>query len=246
MECRTRILLLVAGCFFGLVCGVFGDEKREPSNAHILVAKVRGDSIDLEQIDPGDRDVQQAKLSKGEFDKWLAMSRATRLLSTVSARVMAEYAIREQLRPSRQEFAAMIAEAVRKHPELVRNEQDTAIRVFWLRGAALDWIIAKALYEKYGGPIAISSFGAYTSIAGRTALLKEYVKTGSLTFYDTEIEREFWARTYDERVLDVTIKDPKKITEIFAVSPWERWFQQLDSIDPDSNTSKASGRSTPR
>jgi len=175
----------------------------------ILVAKVLGKPIYLDQIEPRDNEIKRKQLSKSDYEKWYRESCAIKLLSDVSRQAVADYASREKFSPSREEYAAVIAEVVKKHPGLVKDEEaqrKTGIRLFWLFGAFHDWIVAKALHEKYGGPIAISSFGACTSIEGRNAVLKEYASAGKITFHHAEIEMAFWDRTRDERVLDASME----------------------------------------
>ena len=66
-------------------------------------------------------------------------------------------------------------------------------------------------------------------IEGRNALLRDYAEAGKVEFHDAEIEKRFWQKLKDKRVLDVTVSDPKRIARHFAVSPWQRWIQELDS-----------------
>ena len=91
---------------------------------------------------------------------------AKRLFSEISRSAHREYAAAKKLTPTREQLTKMFSNTIARHPELLKNEEaerNTAIRLFWLRGASLDWIVAKALYEEYGGSIATSSFGACTS-----------------------------------------------------------------------------------
>lgn len=82
---------------------------------------------------------------------------------------------------------------------------------------------AKALHEKYGGRIALSSFGGWIAIEGRKALLKEYAVAGKIQFHDPELEQLFWQGIENPAVLDVNVSDPKRIASHFASPPWEGW-----------------------
>lgn len=168
---------------------------------------------------------------------------AKRLFSEVSRSAHREYAVAKKLTPTREQLTKIFSDTIARHPELLKDEEaerNTAIRLFWLRGASLDWIVAKALYEEYGGSIATSSFGACTSITGRNAIIKQYVKSGDIQFHQPKVEGEFWERLKSKRVLDTTITDPKRIKQRFAVPPWQRWIEELGRGPEPSKAAKAS------
>ena len=91
------------------------------------------------------------------------------------------------------------------------------------QSGAVEWVTAKALHEKYGGRLAISSFGGFVAVDGRNALLKEYAAAEKIQFHDPEVEKQFWIAVEDPIVLDVTITDPKRIASRFAKPPWQGW-----------------------
>lgn len=167
--------------------------------------------------------------------------RANRLFSEISASAHREYARSKKLGPTKEELKKIFSDTLAKYPELVKDdetERNTAIGLFWLWGASLDWVVAKALYEEYGGSIATSSFGAYTSITGRNAIIRGFVRSGDIQFHQPKVESEFWERLKSKRVLDTTITDSKRIKQMFAVSPWQRWIADLDRRAKEENDTK--------
>lgn len=168
--------------------------------------------------------------------------RAKRLFDEISWSAVQEYSRAKKLSPTKEQLAKIFSDTIAKHPELMEDDEakrNTAMRLFWLQGASLDWITAKALHEEYGGPIAISSFGAYTSITGRDAIIGQFIKSGDIQFHQCKAEKEFHERLQSQRVLDVTIRDLKRIKQMFAVSPWQRWIQELDRRPEESNPATA-------
>jgi len=130
------------------------------------------------------------------------------------------------VRPTRAEIQEHFSNEAKQHLQAYATPegmQQMGIAMMWGTASAGDWVRAKALHEKYGGPIAISSFGACIAIKGRNALLKEYAAAGKIQFHDPEIEKLFWEGTNHPAVLDVTIRDPKRIAKRFEKSPWQGW-----------------------
>jgi len=165
--------------------------------------------------------------------------RAKRLFSEIAMRAKREYTRKKKLRPTPEELTKIFSDTVAQHPELLEGDDETkrktAMRLFWLRASSLDWIVAKALYEEYGGSIAVSFFGAYESITGRNAIIRQFVTSGDIQIHQPKAEREFWERFQSKRVLDVTVTDPKRIERHFAVSPWQGWIQELDQRTEEPN-----------
>lgn len=218
---RAFLTLALAVCSNQLT---LADEPRIDGERHTLVATIFGTHVYAD--DP----------------------RANRLFREISRSAIREYASTKKLSPTSEQLTKIFSDNVALHPELTENDEakrNTAMRLFWLWGASLDWIAAKALYEEYGGSIATSSFGAYTSITGRNAIIRQFIKSGDIQFHQPKAEKEFWERLQSKRVLDTTITDPKRIEQLFAVSPWQRWIQELERRPGKSNTTKeANGQPT--
>jgi hypothetical protein len=159
---------------------------------------------------------------------------ADEIHTKVAYHIMSDWAIQNNVKPTREELQELFANEAKKIPkefyETEEGMQRVGLAVGWAKGSAIDWVTAKALHEKFGGRIAVSSFGAYTAIEGRNAVLKEYAAAGKIKFHDSEIEKYFWERISSSRVLDVTISDPKRIASRFAKPPWEGWGAQTTEI----------------
>ena len=169
--------------------------------------------------------------------------RAKRLFFEISLRATQEYTREKKLSPTKEQLAKIFSDAVAQHPELTKDDEakgKTVMTLFWVQAASLDWITAKALHEEYGGPIAVSFFGAYASITGRNAIIKQYFKSGDIQIHQPKAARDFWERLKSKRVLDVTITDPKRIEQRFSVSPWRRWIQELDRRPEEPKATDAS------
>lgn len=214
IRCKVSVVLVFIVCLNQLVGKTLADQPPPVHERRTLVATIFGQQIYAD--DP----------------------RANRLFSEMSGSAMQEYTRANKLSPTKEQLAKIFSDTVAQHPELIKDDEakrNTAIRLFWLRGASLDWITAKALHEEYGGPIATSSFGAYTSITGRDAIIRQFITSGDIKFHEPQAEKEFWERLQSTRVLDVTIRDPKRIKQIFAVSPWARWIQELERRPENAN-----------
>jgi hypothetical protein len=222
------VAVLLVGChvLFGQVGQLSADEEA-PAEKRELVATVLGKPI--YQFTPADAAKKRKELSGLDYERWLREDRAQHFLSHITGRVLNEYSIREKLSPSDDEIDALITAAARKYAGNFKadkeSQQELGVRIFWLRGSSHEWRTAKALHEKYGGRVGISSFGGHMSFEGRNAVLKEYSAAGDIKFHDAELERAFWEKTLDERFSDVTLS-PEHVAQHFAVSPWERWIAE--------------------
>jgi len=228
-------VLLGSPLLFGHVRELSADETI-PAEKRELVVTVLDRPIYLDQITPREAAAKRKELSDPDYQRWLREYRAGRLVSSVSGRVLKEYAIREKLKPSDEEIDTLIADAERKQAENIEGDkkarQKLALQAFWVRGSSYEWRTAKALHEKYGGRVAISSFGACTSFEGRNAVLKDYADAGDIKFHHADLERAFGEKTKDERIQDVTLP-PERVKEHFAVAPWERWIRESAHDETD-------------
>ncbi len=139
---------------------------------------------------------------------------------------MSDWAKRNNVRPTREEIQEHFANEAKQYPQFYETDEGAKRAKFamgWSIATTVEWATAKALHEKYGGRIAVSSFGGWVSIEGRNALLKEYAAAGKIRFHDPEIEKLFWGGVDNPAVLDVTVSDPKRISSHFARPPWEGW-----------------------
>ena len=79
--------------------------------------------------------------------------------------------LREKLSPSDEELDVLFRDF--RHRYLAERTLDEeakkqfSTRMSWLKVSSREWITAKALHAKYGGRVAVSSFGGCTSIEGR-------------------------------------------------------------------------------
>ncbi len=202
-----------------------------------LVATVLGKPF--YHFTPADAAAKRKELPKREYERWLREYRAQHFLSHITGRVLSDYAIRQKLRPSDDEIDALITAAARKYAGNFKEDkkskqelQKLGVRIFWLRASSHEWRTAKALHEKHGGRVGISSFGGHMSFEGRNAVLKEYSAAGDIKFHDAALERAFWEKTQDERFSDVTLS-PESVAQHFAVSPWERWIAEQTQKDAE-------------
>lgn len=227
---RASILVVVSACV-ALWCGVDSSADDAPANDRVLVATLFDKPIYLDQLTPSEAAEKQRQLPERKYQQWLLTSRSQSLFSKVCAQALHEYAVREKLKPSDDEIDTLISAAVKKHVAETQADAEAqrklAMQAFWVRASSRDWRTAKALYEKYGGKVAISSFGACQSFEGRNAVLKDYTAAGHIQFHDAYIERAFWEKSKDERIQDVTLQ-PDRVAQHFALPPWERWIERLD------------------
>jgi hypothetical protein len=196
-----------------------------------VVATVLTKAITLEQITPPEAANQKQKLPPAEYEAWLLKHRAGNLSQRVIGEVMRDYVRREKLKPSDDELDAIFDKIVKEHiagKELSADaKKKIAIQRFWALGSARDWRTAKALYEKYGGRVAISSFGAWVSFEARNTVLQQYADRGELKIDQPELKKAFWDFVHDERMAGDVFVQPQNVAERFAHPPWETFQREL-------------------
>ncbi len=196
----------------------------------LIGATVLGKEIDLNKIVyPLEVEEKRQTLPAAKFDTWLRSHQVERLFWHIKMPVMQDYVTREKLSPSDEELNKLIQDAQRKYPENFDTTDEEAKRklgleAWWMLGSTKDWRLARALHQKYGGRVAISSFGAFESFEGRNAVLKEYFDRGDIKFHQADLQQAFFEKMKDERIQDVTLS-PERSTELFKEpSPLENWL----------------------
>jgi len=217
------------------------DQPAKTNDSTYLAATVLGKKVNLRAITPAEVARNRETLSKENFARWQAESRWRPLVSRVSHLVMSDWA-KNNVRPTPEEIQEHFASEARQHLQAYDTEEgrmQVALATGFTIMSAEEWTTAKALYEKHGGRVALSSFGAWVAIDGRNALLKEYPAAGKIQFHDPEIEKEFWLGVDNPSVLDVTVSDPKRIARRFATPPWEGWgVRTADRLKQNPNLFK--------
>ena len=228
MRAFVAIVLLAASVLCGQVApspaaDKAQDGKRQP------VATVLRKTIYLDEITPAEAPVKEKELSPDAYQRWLHAYRAKLLHDKIWAEVMRDYAIRERLYLSFEDLDAILAKGLPNRGEDKNAGRDAqkqfAIERFWLYGVANDWKVAKALYQRYGGRVAVSQFGACTAIDGRNAVLKDYAVAGKIVFHNADWQQAFWDKNADNHVLLVTLL-PGEVAKHFKVPPWEEWIRK--------------------
>jgi len=196
----------------------------------IPVATMPGLTITLEQITSREAASQKERLPAAEYESWLLHDRTRALFSAVVSEVQKDYARREKLKPSDEELDALLDKIVKEHTagkELtVEAREKLAMQRFWAQASSREWRTAKALYEKYGGRVAVSAFGGWVSFEGRNAILKEYADRGDLKFQQADLERAFWELARNERMAGDVFLRPEHVADNFTRPPWEH-FQRV-------------------
>ena len=221
---RWAIWLTMFAC---LAASRLTTAQESPAKDSVYVAAtVLDKDVYLRFIKPAEVARNRAKLSEQDFVKWQSESRWRPLVKKVSHLVMSDWAKHNKVRPTREEIQEHFANEAKQHLQAYATPEGTkrvALAVGLATLTTVEWATAKALHEKYGGRIALSSFGGWVAIDGRNALLKEYAAAGKIRFHDPEIEEEFWVGVENPAVLDVTVSDPKRVSNHFARPPWEGW-----------------------
>ncbi|QDU74261.1 hypothetical protein Pan97_12680 [Bremerella volcania] len=156
--------------------GVAAAEEPAAKPSSYVAATVFDEDVRLRVISEAEVEHNRAKLSDKDFARWQADSRWRPLVSKVSYQVMSDWAEQNNVRPSREEIQQLFADEATQHLQPYASpegKKQVAAAMGWGIGASVDWVTAKALHEKYGGPIAISSFGGCIAIEGRNRLVKE-------------------------------------------------------------------------
>lgn len=191
-----------------------------------VAATVLDEKVYLRASNAVDVAQHRVELSAKGFAKWQGESRWRPLVSNVAHLVMSDWARQNDVRPTEAEIHKHFSDEAKQHLGMYatgKQKKQVTLAVELATLSAGEWVRAKALHEKYGGSIALSSFGGWIAIEGRNALLKEYAAAGKIRFHDSEIEQLFWLGIENPAVLDVTVRDPKRIASHFEYPPWQGW-----------------------
>lgn len=143
-------------------------QDQPPAKDSVYVAAtVLGEDIRLRVVKPSEVARNRAKLSEKDFARWQSESRWRRLVNKVSHLVMSDWAKQNDVRPTRAEIQEHFRNEARQHLQAYATPEGTkqvAVAMMWGTASAVEWVRTKALHEKYGGPIAISSFGGCIAI----------------------------------------------------------------------------------
>ncbi|WDI43196.1 hypothetical protein [Bremerella sp. P1] len=215
---------IVLGCVSSGSVATAQEPMAQPSS--YVAATVLDEEIRLRVISPAEVEHNRSKLSEKDFARWQADSRWRPLVSKVSHRVMSDWAKQNDVQPTREEIQKHFTDEARQHLQAYdtpATKKQLAVAMGWAIATSSEWATAKALHEKYGGPIAISSFGGCIAIEGRNQLVKEYAAAGKIRFTDPELEKLFWEGLENPSVLDVTIREPERVANHFKRLPWQGW-----------------------
>lgn len=219
-----RLLALL--CIFVAFIAVPG--KAEDGDR--VIATVLGKAVLLKNVTPASAAAKQNELSPEDYAKWLRSYRANLMLYAICGPVMRDYVVREKLKPTDEEISQTIKGIMTEHVHPLPTDEEEGrklgMRLFWLHGTSREWRTAKALHEKYGGRVGISSFGACTAIDGLNAVLQDYETRGDLVFHDPDLEEAFWEKVRGAPFTDVVLR-PERVPQHFETPPWERWRQEL-------------------
>ena len=232
MTLRTAFSISCLG-WLALMGRLEADDKLPaPVNPPVFGATVLGKDIDLNKyVYRVEVEEQRKKLPAAEFEVWLRSHHAARLFDQIKMRVMQDYATREKFSPSDEELGKFFQDARRKYPENFETTDEKTRRRIALRAAmalaiSKDWRLARALHQKFGGRVALSSFGAIESFEGRNAVLQEYFDRGDIKFHRPDLQQAFFEKMKDERIQDVTLPIERTREYFQEPPPWEKWLAE--------------------
>lgn len=200
----------------------------------LIAATLLGKEIDLNKlVDSAQVEEQRKKLAPSEFEKWLREHQAQRLFDTVKFQVRQDWIAREKPSPTDQELDQLFQTGYEEHPEkfVTTNEEErkkVALHLFMRRTVSMEYRDARAMWQRYGGRVGISAFGAYESFEGRNVILKEYIDRGDLKFASDEWRQGFLKRMEDTRVQDVLLSAERTREMFDGPTPWETWLASLE------------------
>jgi len=188
------------------------------------VVTVHGTVVRAYQVTPESAPEKKKTLSPEEYRTWLRDYRANWLLYHVCGPVKRKFLAKEKVHPTDEEITEKVRAIMKKHEPYLKSlkKEEIGMRMMWLSGSSREWRTAKAMHEKFGGRVGISSFGACTAIDALAHLVQEGIDAGEITFHDAELQRAFMERVKKNLFTDVVLR-PKRVTEHFEVAPWERW-----------------------
>ncbi len=228
LRCSLNLALFLLTLFAvsDSVSSARGDDSATKAK-YVVAATALGTEVRVKVIEPSEIARQREKLSPKEFSRWQATHRWRRLVNRVSHLVMTDWAKMNNVSPTHKEIQTQFANDAKQHLKgfgvTDEGKQRVALAVAMGTNSAVEWVTAKALHAKYGGPVALSSFGGWIAVDGRNAVLKEYSAAGKIQFHDAELESLFWKGIQDPAVLDVTVRDQQRIEKHFSRPPWQGW-----------------------
>lgn len=235
------LICWIAGIISLISIGLLADDS--PAKPPLIGATLLGKEIDLNAIVYSTQvDEQRNKLSQAEFEKWLHEHHVYRLFDVVKFQVTQDWIAREKSSPTDQELDQLIQTGVQQHPEKFdfqteEGRRNGGLKLALLAGVSKGYRTARALWQRYGGRVGISSFGAYESFEGRNAVLMEYIERGDLKFANDELKHGFLKRMEDTRVQDVLLSIERTREMFDEPAPWERWQAGLEEVRAKTNVS---------
>ena len=156
----------------------------------VRVAMAFGKPIYRDQIEPG------KSLAKTQNAAQRRAHRGRRLLQVISRQATEDYRRRNQLEVTA-EMKKSLWEAVMRAPlppdrSVFCEEEQRLISFGWQHASLMDWVLAKSLYERYGGRVGMGSLGLWLAADGRNQLIRDYQKSGHIRIDDAEVEKAFW------------------------------------------------------
>ena len=176
------------------------------------VAVVLGRRIYRDDLKPETRTLamKQADLSPAEFTAWKSAYPAQRLAMLVQEPLMRRYMREHKRTVSDKELIAYLKHGDEPVPDEFLDKDGRA----FVRSIIETRLFAKALFQTYGGRVAISSFGFADAVDARAAFLCQQAQAGAFVIQDLGLQEAFWQNTTNDW-LDATLTE-EEAREMFS------------------------------
>ncbi len=210
---RTAVTLLTAGLLLALLTA--------PVHSFAQDMETNGDNI--EAVEPVTAIVLGTELSEQDPD---------RLRSLVMGRILNDYVNANDLQETEDEVFTALAllenglkaeqgDNFKSIAELPANERVAELqrRTGMASFLVLQWKLNKALFDEFGGRVALQGLGPL-ALDAQYALLLEYAAAGDFELLDEDMSVAFWAYFTDAGQHRFMTEAAAQAT--FATPPWER------------------------
>lgn len=182
------------------------------ANSGDPVAIVLGKKIYRDDLKPESCKLamKQADLPPADFMAWQSAYPAECLAQLVQEPLMRQYKREHKLAVSDKELIAYLKHGDKPVPDEVLDKEGRA----FFRSIMETRLLAKSLFQTYGGRVAISSFGFADAVDARAAFLRQQAQAGAFVIQDLVLREAFWQNTTNEW-LDATLTE-EEAREMFS------------------------------
>jgi hypothetical protein len=164
--------------------------SREARLLELVWPRIASDYVARQKLAATPAEIEEAAAYHREFERRSRVQRARKLKELEDRLAEPELAPEERVRL--EDFRATLQRLASSDEERDATPQDLARLRMLLAPLVEMWKMNRAIYERYGGVVALTEFGPWPHGA-RAALIADYERQGRLEIVDTDLRDRFHA-----------------------------------------------------